>query len=282
MSSVRSFADAAQFLVNPRNSKPVPRRKIANNTYIERGPRTTGRGDDVAADEIAVVLHETAIVIYGPDYIRLNAGGWITMVTMQRIEQFTPDRVRIAHVPGIGGTRWYLSVTDFPSEPFYDGITLHHADNAVWYIHGKAMDTEAEDAHNAMIRTLLKGYMADLAAGNVPIGHAICGLCQWVDIPTKTGSPYARHAVIPSTGDHMDDQQHLIDHMIERVLPSEMERQALREIAGNVEVGDRWLGVGFRRDEALKKFLLGRLLKGAVGTRHGRKPVIIPTQEKAS
>jgi len=59
------------------------RRKVANNTYLERD-----------GDNIAVRLHDTAVVTYLPNGdIVLDSGGWLTMTTKERMGTFTAARV---------------------------------------------------------------------------------------------------------------------------------------------------------------------------------------------
>lgn len=274
--SVTDYASAEAFLVNDHTKRPVPRKKIANHTYVERGGHITERGDQIREGEIGVVLHETAVVVYGERYIRLNSGGWLTMTTRERIERFTPRNVRLS---SDRDARWivlYHGTWDGPSVPFYDGIRLLRAgDEYLPSWEARKHDTSDEDAHNAMIRRLVKDYLAKYVKGELTATWTNCALCLWTDVPTMTG-PYCTTAVIPSIGDRMDDQQHLIDHMLDGVMPEEMRRHACRETAGSLERMEIWLTVDRRSTESLRKFLLGRLLVGAVTHQHGRRPVVIP------
>lgn len=69
------------------------RRKIANNTYLER------RGDD-----IAVRLHSTDVVtVSRDDTVTLDSGGWLTVTTKERMNRFGP--VYVYSDKGI----WYVS-----------------------------------------------------------------------------------------------------------------------------------------------------------------------------
>jgi hypothetical protein len=65
------------------------RRKIANNTWLER--RSTNFDSDIEDpdDEIAVRLHNTDVVTFRRDgAITLNTGGWFTVTTKERINRF--------------------------------------------------------------------------------------------------------------------------------------------------------------------------------------------------
>jgi len=54
--------------------------KLDRNTYLERVDDKT----------IVVILHQTAIVTYTPTYTELDSGGWHTMTTRGRIEDYIP------------------------------------------------------------------------------------------------------------------------------------------------------------------------------------------------
>lgn len=57
--------------------------KLDRNTYLER------RSDKA----IAVILHATDIVTFTPTYTELNSGGWHTMTTRSRMDDYIPMRV---------------------------------------------------------------------------------------------------------------------------------------------------------------------------------------------
>lgn len=88
-------------------------RKIGNNTYLVRGE-----------DSIHVRLHKTNIITFFPDgRVKLNSGGWRTVTTKARINEFM-------------STGWYLQQKNYdwflqrydgtqPRAEFEDGIVLH-------------------------------------------------------------------------------------------------------------------------------------------------------------
>lgn len=68
----------ARKLVTPRPERESV--KVGNNTYLERrGPST-----------IALRLHATDVLTFTPDYVELNTGGWFTVTTKARLNQFGP------------------------------------------------------------------------------------------------------------------------------------------------------------------------------------------------
>ena len=72
-------------------------RKVANNTYLQR------RGDD-----IAVRLHNTDVVTFHADgTATLSTGGWFTVTTKARINDYLPGGIALSSVRG----RWFLTVS---------------------------------------------------------------------------------------------------------------------------------------------------------------------------
>lgn len=79
---IKSYEDANAACVN--RGVMVNRRKIDNNTYLER--RSDG--------SIAVRLHDTDVVTYYPDgLIELRTDGWDTSTTQDRIDRYSPIRM---------------------------------------------------------------------------------------------------------------------------------------------------------------------------------------------
>ena len=74
-----NYTEAKTLLSRGRNG----RRKVGNNTYLH-----------AVDDGIAVQLHATNVVIIHPDNTyTLNTGGWYTVTTKARINDFSPARV---------------------------------------------------------------------------------------------------------------------------------------------------------------------------------------------
>lgn len=75
------------------------RRKLANNTYLERRNAPLSRGGETE-NSFAIVLHSTDIVTYYPDgSIDLCTGGYPTITTQDRMNRFTPQGYRISGEP---------------------------------------------------------------------------------------------------------------------------------------------------------------------------------------
>ena len=73
---MENYKSLTEFLNKGRNENY---RRIANNTYVEK-----------ESTIISIRLHETNIITYYPDgKIKLNSGGWQTVTTKQRLNDFT-------------------------------------------------------------------------------------------------------------------------------------------------------------------------------------------------
>ena len=102
--TIRSYAEAARVLAGGIGD----RRKLANNTYLVR------RADG----EIAVMLHETDVVIYYHDgTVKFDSGGWRTPTTRERINQYSPATVM--QQAGV----WLINALD-STVTFADGMAL--------------------------------------------------------------------------------------------------------------------------------------------------------------
>ena len=91
-----------------KNSK-----KVANNTYLKRYDDGT----------IALRLHKTDIIQYKPNgSILLHSGGWKTVTTKARMNEFLPRQYGIMQEKGV----WYVHLTsEFNKDLVYkDGIRL--------------------------------------------------------------------------------------------------------------------------------------------------------------
>ena len=81
-------------------------RKVGNNTYLQR----------LDANRIALLLHRTDILIFTREHVTLNTGGWQTVTTKARMNDYLPAGVRIfqeAHV-------WYLQTGGYENGTRHD------------------------------------------------------------------------------------------------------------------------------------------------------------------
>lgn len=77
-----NYQEASALLQRGRGGKEWERRKLANNTYLERVP---------GGAAIGVRLHSTYVVTLAPDgSVTLNSGGWLTLTTKDRINSYLP------------------------------------------------------------------------------------------------------------------------------------------------------------------------------------------------
>lgn len=81
------------------------RRKVGNNTY----------GEILPDGSVGIMLHSTYVVKIHPDNsATLNSGGWQTVTTKDRINQYSPVRVYQRDY------QWYLN----DGTPFKDGMIV--------------------------------------------------------------------------------------------------------------------------------------------------------------
>lgn len=92
------------FLTASATLKNRESKKVGNNTYLVR----------ISPETIGVRLHDTVVVrIHADGSYTLNSGGWRTVTTKDRINQYSPLRVSQKNYD------WFVG-----DEPFYDGIKV--------------------------------------------------------------------------------------------------------------------------------------------------------------
>jgi hypothetical protein len=83
-------------------------RKVGNNTYLER----------INSETVAVRLHRTHVVtIHADGSYTLNSGGWRTVTTKSRINDYAPARVTQR------AGEWFVTLGGIEVD-FRDGMTL--------------------------------------------------------------------------------------------------------------------------------------------------------------
>jgi hypothetical protein len=99
------YAEAVKMVKGKRNAN---RRKVGNNTYAE-----------ILHDgSVGIMLHSTYVVKIHPDNTyTLNSGGWQTLTTKDRINQYSP---RYVYQKNFG---WFVKIGD-KSYPFMDGMVV--------------------------------------------------------------------------------------------------------------------------------------------------------------
>lgn len=105
------YKEAKEILDNKHGDKST--KKVANNTYLKRYE------DGV----IALRLHQTDIIQYKPNgTIILNSGGWKTVTTKARMNEYLPRQYGILQEKGV----WYVALSNgYNKDMLYsDGMKL--------------------------------------------------------------------------------------------------------------------------------------------------------------
>mgnify|MGYP003140959246 FL=1 len=153
-------------------------RKIANNTYLKR------RGQD-----IAVMLHETDIVIFHPNNtFTLNSGGYRTRTTKARMNSFSP--VNLNQVNGV----WYID-----KFLFEDGMKVNSKGAP---INGKnpAEFEKSKRKIDRLTAQYIKGFVNDIKENGLQTPNG--GDCWYCAMKNEDGEPL---------GDLVNDT-HLLNH----------------------------------------------------------------------
>lgn len=170
------YSEANILLSRGRNG----RRKVANNTYLHR-----------VDDGIAVQLHATDVVVIHPDNTyTLNTGGWYTVTTKARINEFSPARV--SSNKGI----WYVGDTVFEN-----GIVV---DNNGEPVNASTNNTDYAKTKRRLDR-MVSRYIADFAWDAVTNGLN----------PPSGGDCWACHFTSENSNDPMG-LDHLLSHIEEK------------------------------------------------------------------
>jgi hypothetical protein len=216
-----------------RNSE---RRKVDNNTYLER--RQEGK--------IAIRLHSTDIIIFHPSGdIELNTGGWQTVTTKDRLNEFLPGW-RVWSNKGV----WYVGING-NTFPYADGMILHEDGT----VDGQGEDPSGVAKLKRRIAKFAKEYMEAFVRGEVPApSGGDCWYCcmrtEKVDtVPMGTG--FAKVANHPSAngkgatlGEAFGDVGHLQSHMEEKYYVPSLLANAIQRFrvspAAMWLVGSKW------------------------------------------
>lgn len=134
------------------------RRKLANNTHL------IIRNDG----GYGIKLHDTEVIVHYPSSIVLNSGGWQTVTTKARMNEFST-----AHVYSDGGVwmvDWYGK--EFP---FADGMELYYGGTVT----GAGNDPNATKKLRKRVNQFAKDYADAFTNGMVPApSGGDCWLCM--------------------------------------------------------------------------------------------------------
>jgi hypothetical protein len=115
-----NFAEALAAFDSVKRGSRIGSIRIGNNTYLE------SYVDGCSVDRICVRLHETNIVEFWADgRVILNSGGYRTVTTKERINQFIRPAGRIHQDAGV----WYYSAlypdgAVYAQRVFEDGLAI--------------------------------------------------------------------------------------------------------------------------------------------------------------
>lgn len=269
-----SYSTADAFLHT--RGKAVPRKKVANNTYLERHDLPSV-GGATPAKAISLVLHATHVVTYSEDgLVTLNTGGWLTVTTKERINTGLPKPWTLRSVKGVWELVEGYGLNVRTVTRYTDGISLRHYyqmdphtsyDDTYGYALVEATclphdQREADDRHNKAMAKLIGRYLKAYTGQEVIDS---CNLCRG----TWAMNPASKREVLTSYGDALGDTQHLIDHMLDGDYPGSLIQAAVTQ-AGYL--GD----IGHGKDtvkRTLRSYLGNRLYRGAQAPANGKKPV---------
>lgn len=164
---MNSFRQADEALQG-RNSA---RRKLMNNTYLERQEDGS----------IAVKLHNTDVVTYRQNGdIMLDSGGWLTVTTKGRMNEYGPQGWRVYSQRGV----WYVGDV----ATWDDAKALVYRDGMVFHLDGMVTGAgEKTDADAVKLtRKAIRKY-ADLCAAAVPLPMPSSGDCFYCVMKTEDG-----------------------------------------------------------------------------------------------
>lgn len=180
-------------------------RKIQNNTYLIRKDH----------DTIAVKLHHTDVVtLKSNGNVILDSGGWRTVTTKQRMNEYIPQGFRIWSDKGV----WYLGSGQWGSPnrrqwAYEDGITIH-SDGTV---SGEGEDPQRLLKLKRQVNHYVAAFMTAMENGKVPAPNAgDCFYCQMREVETKR-----------PLGEIWSDHDHILSHMEEKYFVPSLLARAL-------------------------------------------------------
>lgn len=248
-------------------------RKIGNNTFaVDRG------------DHVAIRLHSTDIMRFYPDgSVALDSGGWRTVTTKARFNEYLPGGWRISQERGFWKVARYTETGWSDEASYADGMTITAAGDMDY--HGqKPQDPKAAAKLRARVKRYVDGYMTALEAGKVPApGLGDCFYCGMRTTGPVQENGGARMAMASPKGggaplgEAFRDQSHILAHLSERYyVPSLIARAA--EVFGVSKAahwylagkwngdnsGDSWGGIAKRQlGSALRRYILRQLGQAA-------------------
>jgi len=161
------------------------KRKLSNNTYLEKNGN----------ESYAIRLHSTQIVRFYPEKTVLDSGGYKTLTTKTRLNEFSPfDVIQKAGV-------WYVrqNYKDKDVVVFADGIEYNHKTKK-WC--GVGENPKKTNKLRKQVKKYAKDFVVALFAGKVPKpGAGDCFYCFMVVTSPKKDAGKTLGEV--TNGDHI-------------------------------------------------------------------------------
>lgn len=189
------------------------KRKLTNNTYLEKN-------DD---GSYAIRLHKTQIIKLYPGKTVLNSGGYRTVTTKARLNEFT--MFDVIQNKGI----WYVRKNwmDDAVVVFADGITY---ENGEWTGQGENPDKMRELRKQA--KQYAKDYTKALFAGDVPKPNAgDCFYCSMIVQPPSIDAGR-------SLGEVAGGGDHIVSHIEEKYYVPSLLVNAIRVFPVSIAAKD--------------------------------------------
>ena len=143
-----TYSKAQELIGTARNQQAG--KPLANNTRLVRD-----------GDGLAIRLHDTNVVTFNPDgSVTLDSGGWRTVTTKARMNEYAPCRVSQDR------GQWYVSTDGETRVVYADGITIM-PDGTVTGAGGDAEPAKGRKMA-AAIRKYADAYVAALYANEIP------------------------------------------------------------------------------------------------------------------
>lgn len=179
-----------------KTERPMPKSlSYRNHTRLVR----------VSDDAIAIRQHETEIVtLHRDNTYELNSGGWRTVTTKARMNEFTP--FRIFSKRGV----WYVGPSWYDTTEFFDGIMLTSDGKVLNPPDPKIIEARKAERKEmlALINKYVKGYVNELKQGMPTPDAGDCWLCSMF---------------------HDDSESHFLSHFEEEYYVPSLAVNALRE-----------------------------------------------------
>lgn len=158
------------------------KRKLANNTYLERDTLEAGenRGEVI----YHVRLHATRVVTFHPNgNVWLDSGGWRTVTTKERFNRYLPHGYGVWSDGGV----WYLGTHD-NAVAYADGITI----NPDGSVSGQGPDPNKTKRERKRVLKYASAFASAFVAGDIPAPNGgDCWGCFLFDRDSK--KPTADH-----------------------------------------------------------------------------------------